>query len=94
MVDNNNMAEALRLLRTMTLEQSLHLSQCAARRAAVLNTFDQPWWRKRWDRLTAWFVAKLELYRSLRREVSKLRTENARLQNRILRLLERYGQLQ
>jgi len=79
-----NLKEALRLLATLDLAGSHHLGQCAHARVGLLSTFRRSWWRKLWDAISAKFVARLELFRSLRREIAALKNQNEKLRLQLL----------
>ena len=81
---DRNMRECLRLLGTLDLNGCHHVQQCASARVALLSTFRRSWWTRWHTAVRAYWRAKFELFRSLRREIAKLRADNERLRLKLL----------
>lgn len=79
-----NLQEALRLLGTLDLVGCHHLQQCANARVALLSSFSVSWWRRVYNAVTAKLRARLELFRSLRRDNARLRAANEKLRLQLL----------
>lgn len=86
---NRDLQTALQILTKLDLASSHHLASCANRRVAVLSTFDAPWYARAYRWIAAKFRGKIELFWFLRREVTKLREDNARLRARLERELQK-----